>query len=590
MRIGPGLTLPVDEAVSQTFGILAMRGAGKTYTAKVLTEEFVHALKPVCVLDPLGVWWGLRSSADGKKAGMGFTIFGGDHADVPLVDTDGEVVADFVADEPTWTIIDLSHMRKAEMRRFATAFLARLYHRNRFPLHLVVDEADLFAPQKPRTDETTMLGAMEDLVRRGRAKGIGTTLITQRAAVINKDVLTQVDTLFTLRMSGPQDIKAIDTWVQAHGTKEQRDEMLSSLASQATGTAWVWSPSWLGIFKQVKVRRLETFDSSATPRGGKAAVTPRVMAEVDLDEVKKRMEATIEKVEANDPKKLHAEIRRLQLQQNPMVSYMEKTITETKEVVPLELTDRLVTLEHELSDMIGLAHDLSVAIARAVDGARAARVIVRQVGDKPAKRSEKVTADGTTGGTTGRTKTAPQSHLPRSTPSSRGTRPGTSAAPAQIAGAQDVQLRAGARRLAAVLADHYPMTLPVGRWRTLAKLRKGGTYDTYMSDLRKGGYFVKVGAEFQATQKCIDEYAGQSGSTGNIVEDYRRKLRKGARTMFDFLRDHPNGVTREDMLEAANLSPGGTSDTYFSDLRKFGLMERGTDGLYYPTSLVTGVQ
>ena len=34
---------------------------------------------------------------------------------------------------------------------------------------------------------------MEDLVRRGRARGLGITLITQRPAVLNKDVLTQVD-------------------------------------------------------------------------------------------------------------------------------------------------------------------------------------------------------------------------------------------------------------------------------------------------------------------------------------------------------------------------------------------------------------
>jgi DNA helicase HerA-like ATPase len=83
LHIADGLELPLD-AVTETFAILAKRGSGKTYTASVMVEEFLGAGLPVCVVDPLGVWWGLRSSADGKSAGQPVVIFGGDHADVPL--------------------------------------------------------------------------------------------------------------------------------------------------------------------------------------------------------------------------------------------------------------------------------------------------------------------------------------------------------------------------------------------------------------------------------------------------------------------------------------------------------------------------
>jgi DNA helicase HerA-like ATPase len=76
-----------------------------------------------------------------------------------------------------------------------TPFLETLYRLNREAMHLFVDEADSIAPQKPFGEEARMLGAMEDVVRRGGIRGIGTTLITQRPAVINKNVLTQCEIL-----------------------------------------------------------------------------------------------------------------------------------------------------------------------------------------------------------------------------------------------------------------------------------------------------------------------------------------------------------------------------------------------------------
>jgi helicase HerA-like protein len=90
-----------------------------------------------------------------------------------------------------------------------------------------------------------MLGAVQDLVRRGRARGLGVTLVTQRAAVLSKDVLTQAEVLVALRTIAPQDREAIDAWIQAHDAHGQRAEFMASLASLPIGTAWFWSPGWL---------------------------------------------------------------------------------------------------------------------------------------------------------------------------------------------------------------------------------------------------------------------------------------------------------------------------------------------------------
>lgn len=73
------VALPL-EAASRATAILAIRGAGKTYCAAVLAEEADRCGVPIVVVDPVGVWWGLRSSADGTGPGLPVIIFGGDRA------------------------------------------------------------------------------------------------------------------------------------------------------------------------------------------------------------------------------------------------------------------------------------------------------------------------------------------------------------------------------------------------------------------------------------------------------------------------------------------------------------------------------
>lgn len=303
LHIADNFTLPL-EAVTQTFAILAKRGVGKTYTGAVMVEEMLEQGQQVVVADPIGVWFGLRSSADGKSAGYPIVVFGGDHADVPLEEGAGEVIAGAVIEHGFSAILDLSLLRKAAQVRFMTAFAETLYRLNRKPLHFAVDEADAFAPQRPMKGEERLLGAFEDIVRRGRARGLGVTLITQRAAVINKNVLTQIEVLVCMRTIAPQDREAIDAWIEVHGTEKQRDAMMAELPSLPIGAAYFWSPGWLDIFKRVQVSERRTFDSSSTPKIGEKIIAPKEVAKVDLDKLGQQIKSTAEKAKENDPSDL----------------------------------------------------------------------------------------------------------------------------------------------------------------------------------------------------------------------------------------------------------------------------------------------
>ena len=47
---------------------LGTAGSGKTYAAKGFVERLLEAGARVAVVDPLGVWWGLRANADGGRS------------------------------------------------------------------------------------------------------------------------------------------------------------------------------------------------------------------------------------------------------------------------------------------------------------------------------------------------------------------------------------------------------------------------------------------------------------------------------------------------------------------------------------------
>lgn len=317
LKLAQDLVLPVD-AVTETFGIIAMRRVGKTYLASNMAEEFVANRQPFVALDPTGAWWGLRASADGLGPGLPVVILGGEHGDLPLEPGSGPMVAELVTEHPSYYICDFSLFHSGnDEARFATDFAERLYRlkgpaSKHDPLHLFVDEADKFIPQQPMPDERRMLGAYDTLVRRGGIRGIGTTLITQRGAVINKNVWSQVGTMFVLRIMGEGDQEAVERWAKGHGTKDQVKDVLSTVGSMENGEGWVWSPVFLKRRDRHRFRVRRTFNSSATPKVGERRQEPKVFAPVELEGVRTRMAATIEKAKAEDPRALREKVFQLE--------------------------------------------------------------------------------------------------------------------------------------------------------------------------------------------------------------------------------------------------------------------------------------
>jgi len=278
---------PLDEqllgstALDSCIACVGTTGSGKTYAMKTLAERLLALGHRVCVIDPLGVWWGLRAAADGGPGPFDLRVFGGLHADVPLAEGQGAALGRLVAGRDLSCVVDISELgSKAARRRFMQDFLAALYELNREPLHLIVDEADLFAPQKPQPDGLALLGLVDEIVRRGRIRGFIPWLITQRPAVLAKDVLSQAAVLLALKLTSAQDRNAIGAWIEGQADKADEKAILAALPGLQRGEAWLWAPG-LELLERVAIPQIRTFDSSRTPKRGERVPLP-ALSPVDV--------------------------------------------------------------------------------------------------------------------------------------------------------------------------------------------------------------------------------------------------------------------------------------------------------------------
>lgn len=301
----------LTEILSERLAIVGGTGSGKSYTARGLVEK-VLALKHgrVGIIDPTGVWHGLRFNADGKSAGFPVVIFGGDRSDVPLVETAGRVVAQAVATSHQSWIIDTSALKtKAAERRFMLDFLDALFETNREDITLVVDEADRFSPQRMSPEVARLHERMEEIVRRGRVRGFTPWLITQRPASLNKDVLSQATAMICMRMTGAHDRGAMADVIEGQADKATAREIIGAMPNHKTGNGLVWAPQ-RGILEAVHFPKIVTLDTMRAPRPGERRASTD-LPPIDLGALREKLATVQEEAKANDPAALKAEIRRL---------------------------------------------------------------------------------------------------------------------------------------------------------------------------------------------------------------------------------------------------------------------------------------
>lgn len=571
LKIADGLTLPI-EAVTQTFGIVAKRGAGKTNTAVDMAEEMLDAKQQVIVVDPVGVWWGLRSSADGKSAGYEIVVLGGDHGDIPLnADLEakqqmleGERIARIVIEHRLSIILDVSDLRKHKQYAFLTGFFETLYRVNRNAVHVFMDEADAFAPQMKLDQDNRLIGAVQDIVRRGRAKGIGVTLISQRIAALSKDVLTQIEVLICLRTVGKHDLDAIKSWVEKNADPDKLAMLQQELPSLPIGTGWLWSPGWLQRLVKLEFRKRRTFDSSATPKVGETRLQPKKMAAVSLSTIK-----TLFEQPKPEPKVQKAA---------GYAGQREKFVPQPPVEVPVLTDDDRKLLETFVSHAKG-------AVIQ-IDGLQETLAHYRKDFQTQIDRVSAVLSKAAT---------VSQRALPAK-PSNNGAGPAQRGypeagrnlvgAPRPQAKAQlDGDLKAPHQKILNTLVTAHKDLMIDTLDRTLLALWSGyavgGTFNNYLGEMRTAGlidYRPASNKKPGVYATALGLSAGQTSEVPLTLQSYQEawlgRIAAPQRKIIGVLMDiWPEMMEKEELASATGYSIGGTFNNYLGELRTLGMLD-----------------
>lgn len=557
------MKLPIPtEALDDRLSIVGRSGYGKTNAAKVMAECLLTAGARVCILDPTDAWWGLRLKPDGVHPGFPVAIFGGQKGDLALNEHAGETIGTAIATSSQSTIVSMADfVGENARRRFASAFLAALYQHNREPLHLIVDEADTLAPQKPIAPlDAEVLSRMQQIVRRGRIRGFVPYLITQRPAVLNKDVLSQADGLIAFNLISSQDRDAIGNWIEGQADKAEQKALLATLPKLERGTAMVWLPG-RGILQQVEFPLSATFDSGRTPKRGEAKPTA-TLKPIDVAGLAGKIAAVEEKRKADDPKALRAEIARLtdEIARHSAASPVDpakiddayqRGVAAGREEARTRYERREKSTIDDIDKALALLNDTkSGLLFPAMPPAPTPGITHRQAPYTP----------------------APAASVPR---------PPAAPRPAPAEGT----LKPALQRVVNAIGWWRQIGQdPVDRSRAcvVAGLSpKASTFGVYIGELIKLGLVESSPGKIGLTSEGAALAIVPSGDTREQIHDVARGLLgPQEQRVFDAIyAAHPNEIARVDLANAVGLSPtASTLGVYIGGIAAYGIIENGSRG------------
>lgn len=177
--------MDLEELLATRLLVQGNSGSGKSHLLRRLLEQSAPWVQQ-CVIDPEGDFVTLADK------------FG--HLVVDATRTEAELtrIATRVRQHRVSVVVNLEGLDAEQQMRAAAAFLGGMFDADRdfwYPVLVVVDEAQLFAPAAAGevSDEArkVSLGAMTNLMCRGRKRGLAGVIATQRLAKLAKNVAAE---------------------------------------------------------------------------------------------------------------------------------------------------------------------------------------------------------------------------------------------------------------------------------------------------------------------------------------------------------------------------------------------------------------
>jgi uncharacterized protein len=551
LHLAPGLSVPAEQFARSATAFIAKRGSGKSGAVKVTEEELFRVGIPFITFDPVGVHSGIKSSYDGKSAGLPVLVIGGSHGDVRLDRRAGAETCRAILEANVSCVIDFSEEPKSVYRDFVRDFSREFYAKNATPHIVIMEEAPELVPQRFRPDMAETFEAVERLVSRGRNKGIGVILVSQRAATINKDVLTQIDNLFVGRLLSPQDRKALREWIEAWDVKGQEEKFMSELASLPTRTMYLWSPEALKEFKQVRFHDFKTLHRDRTHLDQLGLLESKTVT-ADVSAVVEKLGKTLttlakEKVDAKDVPRLKGEIARL-IEENRQLRERPVKVTE-KVVIDDRAIERAVVAERRrYTDLIGrMDRAFGEITSAAARGVKAHTEF--NMGTPPDIRrgTPKVLTPEQWIRRVGGTMMAPDD--------------GTS------------HLYSGEKKILGELGSRHPLKLTRAQLATLVGMSvRGGTFTTYIGRLKRFGFLNEQNREVTITGEgmaAAGEIPAAPSTREEVMKRWSQSLYSGCYRLLEIVTENPEGISRTDLADRGQMVvTGGTFTTYLGILKR----------------------
>jgi DNA helicase HerA-like ATPase len=182
---GKPAMLDLEELLATRLLVQGNSGSGKSHLLRRLLEQSAPWVQQ-CVIDPEGDFVTLADR------------FGHIVVDAQRTETELTRIAGRIRQHRVSVVLNLEGLDIEQQMRAAAAFLGGMFDAERdywYPVLVVVDEAQLFAPSAAGevTDETRKLslGAMTNLMCRGRKRGLAGVIATQRLAKLAKNVAAE---------------------------------------------------------------------------------------------------------------------------------------------------------------------------------------------------------------------------------------------------------------------------------------------------------------------------------------------------------------------------------------------------------------
>ncbi len=138
------------------------------------------------------------------------------------------------------------------------------------PFFLVIEESHTYCPERS-FGEAKSSGIIRQILAEGRKFGLGVALITQRPARIEKSALSQCTTQIILKITNPNDLRAISSSVEGI-TSETETEILNL----HIGKAMIIGVADMPLFVEVRARR--------TRHGGESIDVVGTFADAKIEE------------------------------------------------------------------------------------------------------------------------------------------------------------------------------------------------------------------------------------------------------------------------------------------------------------------